>query len=441
MRFSQKLISVTLAIFILLMSIPFPAQVQANTLIATKLQDRFIIKDGRTLVPMREIFQMLGATVTWDGQAKNIIATKDNTKIYLQIGNKTASTNGKEYALDVRPMIFEGRTMVPTRFVVESLGSYVTWDGARRIVQVQKDEMILLIKESSTAISQRTDEFQIENIGLGSTKKEVLDIFGNPKRVALGKYGFHWYTFHHKYKNFTLIGINQFDKVVAVYTNDLEWSSKSGLKVGSSKIQASKVLGEPLKNILKTNNTYYPIPNAGKDLDMFLREDVYASVFYDNHNLNKLTAFLWIDKKVEEALHSYHGVPSEALKVGFELQNFDLTNSIRVRMGLHPFVWDEKIRETARKHSLDMMNKNFFDHTNLEGKSPFDRMEDDGIRYQTAGENIAMGYMDSIHAHEAWMNSLGHRVNIIGDFERLGVGVAFSPLGVPYYTQNFYTPR
>ena len=56
-----------------------------------------------------------------------------------------------------------------------------------------------------------------------------------------------------------------------------------------------------------------------------------------------------------------------------------------------------------------MMIKNYFDHTNKENKSPFDRMEEEGINYKNAGENIAAGQSSAIYAHHAWMNSLGHR--------------------------------
>jgi len=67
-------------------------------------------------------------------------------------------------------------------------------------------------------------------------------------------------------------------------------------------------------------------------------------------------------------------------------------------------------------------------------------MEDAGIRYKTAGENIAMGQMDGIFAHESWMNSPGHRATILGFFEYLGVGVDADEKSSICYTQNFFTP-
>src|SRR5690606_18492148 len=85
-----------------------------------------------------------------------------------------------------------------------------------------------------------------------------------------------------------------------------------------------------------------------------------------------------------------------------------------------------------------MADNNYFSHTNLDGLSPFERMENDNIHYVMAGENLASGQISSIYAHEGLMNSIGHRENILQkDFEELGVGVAFNDEWRPYYTENF----
>lgn len=128
------------------------------------------------------------------------------------------------------------------------------------------------------------------------------------------------------------------------------------------------------------------------------------------------------------------------MRVSFERQVFDLANAVRVRFGKKAFIWSEQIAITARKHSKDMADHDYFAHTNLSGLSPFDRMEDDGIDYRSAAENIAAGQSSAIFAHEGWMNSKGHRVNILSVIEKLGVGVYLGGSYETYYTQNFYTP-
>ena len=93
-----------------------------------------MIEGGRTLVPMRTIFEALGAEVYWDGPEQTVSAFKGDTGIAIQIGNPTANVNNSAIALDVPPKIVNGRTLVPLRFVSEALGCSVNWNGAARSV-------------------------------------------------------------------------------------------------------------------------------------------------------------------------------------------------------------------------------------------------------------------------------------------------------------------
>ena len=94
-----------------------------------------------------------------------------------------------------------------------------------------------------------------------------------------------------------------------------------------------------------------------------------------------------------------------------------------------------------RAHSQDMIDRNFFDHTNPDGKSPFDRMRDNGLSYSMAAENIAVGYPSPEAVVEGWMNSEGHRANILGGCKELGVGLALGGSYGSYWTQCFATVR
>lgn len=93
-----------------------------------------IIENGRTLVPMRKIFETLGATVNWDGETQTITSTKGDTTIVLTVGNTTAYKNGEPIELDVPAKIINGRTLVPVRFIGESLDMVVEWHEYDRIV-------------------------------------------------------------------------------------------------------------------------------------------------------------------------------------------------------------------------------------------------------------------------------------------------------------------
>jgi competence protein ComEC len=93
------------------------------------------IEDGRTLVPLRTIFEALGSQIQWDGATQTVTATKDNTEIKLTIGGQ-AYKNGQPVSLDVPAKITEGRTLVPLRFVSEALGCEVSWDGSTQTITI-----------------------------------------------------------------------------------------------------------------------------------------------------------------------------------------------------------------------------------------------------------------------------------------------------------------
>lgn len=95
-----------------------------------------LLVEGTTLVPMRGIFESLGAEVTWDGANQKITATKRNSTVELQIGVQTAKVNGTSMTLAQKPQIVNGRTLVPLRFVSEALGAEVAWKGETRTVEI-----------------------------------------------------------------------------------------------------------------------------------------------------------------------------------------------------------------------------------------------------------------------------------------------------------------
>jgi peptide/nickel transport system substrate-binding protein len=96
-----------------------------------------VIRQGRTMVPMRPIFEALGAQVHWDEATSSIRAYRREDAIVLELGNTTAWVNGPEHKMDVAPIAMAGRTMVPVRFVSEALGAQVEWVEATRAVNIR----------------------------------------------------------------------------------------------------------------------------------------------------------------------------------------------------------------------------------------------------------------------------------------------------------------
>lgn len=93
-----------------------------------------VIVDGRTLVPMRAIFEALGAQVSWDDASMTATAAKADTIVSIQVGNQTAYAGGQAHALDVPAQLIQGHTMVPARFVSEALHAKVDWDAKTQTV-------------------------------------------------------------------------------------------------------------------------------------------------------------------------------------------------------------------------------------------------------------------------------------------------------------------
>jgi len=94
------------------------------------------IAAGRVLVPLRGVFNRLGAVVTWDPITQTVLAARGDTNISLRIGDTEAHINGQPTPMDVPALLVDGRTMVPLRFISQALGSQVSWDATSTTVQI-----------------------------------------------------------------------------------------------------------------------------------------------------------------------------------------------------------------------------------------------------------------------------------------------------------------
>lgn len=238
-----------------------------------------IVNDS-ALVPMRAIFEAMGAKVDWIDNTKTVVGTKDSDKITLHIGDAIANLNEKEISLDSPAIIVDERTLVPVRFISESLGSNVDWDSQTRTVIINNKD-----------------------------------------------------------------------------NSNKEYSNKDNSLDNNSKLIALEIL--------------------------------------------------------------------------------ELVNIERSKVGLSMLEMSDELSAVAHRKSKDMANNNYFDHTSPTYGSPFYMMTQFGIKYNAAGENIAMGYTDAQGVVNGWMNSPGHRANILSyDFNTLGVGY-LSENGTTYWTQMF----
>lgn len=231
-----------------------------------------ILYNDRTLVPTRAIFESLGLTVQWFGDEQRVTAFNDETNITMFIDKKTVYVDGIGFETDVAPMIVGERTLVPLRVIGEALNGNVEWDSETKTVTIY---------------------------------------------------------------------IAHFDK----------------------------------------------LGNGDRTL---------------------------------------------------EYRAFAYTNAERKKHGLDALTWNEQLAAVARAHSLDMAERGFFNHYDPDGISPFDRIKAAGIKYTVAAENIAAGQPSPQKAVEGWMNSEGHRENILNpDLKEIGIGIARGGEYGIYWTQTF----
>ncbi|MFE9393604.1 CAP domain-containing protein [Streptomyces sp. NPDC006784] len=131
--------------------------------------------------------------------------------------------------------------------------------------------------------------------------------------------------------------------------------------------------------------------------------------------------------------------PADSGSSGLQDQIVALVNKERAKAGCKRVTVDDKLTKAAQAHSEDMAAHKNMSHTGSDGSSPDERIERAGYSWSTYGENVAYGYSSPESVMEGWMNSSGHRANILNcDFEEIGVGHAQPG---HYWTQDFGTAR
>lgn len=273
-----------------------------------------------------------------------------------------------------------------------------------------------------------------KTIKIGDIKESVIDKLNEPSRIDNSEYNFKWYVYNNYKEKFFMIGIEN-DKVVALFTNNINSCENESISIDKD-INYVRKNFKILKYKDKRNIRYEIFSN--NEYDILYINNKYITVFYDKFNNNKIWAYEIIEKSSEEKVESIYPELDKNIENSLMLEIIDLVNAIRYKYNLNPLSDNKKATISARKHSEDMRNNNYFDHENLNNETPFDRMTKEGINYTSAGENIAAGQTNSIFVVNGWINSDGHRKNILGNYKYIGVGVIFGGNYKTYYTQNFF---
>lgn len=278
---------------------------------------------------------------------------------------------------------------------------------------------------------------RIGGLAIGDTETDlIMGKWGQPARKDQSEFGYQWYVYNQDYSKYFQAGVRD-GRIVALYTSSDNWNTTRGIKPGSTLSQ--------VQDSYKHTNALSARPGEEAAYEL---TGIRVTYYIDQTDNQRIQGILLQDLSVlADSTGPATGISGDGLRYnddvrgGIERQVFDLTNAVRVKQGKQPFVWDEAAAASAREHSQDMAANGYFDHVSPQGKSPSDRMKDKGIRFRYAAENISAGHTNAFEAVNGWLNSPGHRENILGDAQRLGVGVAFGGSLKFYYTQNFYTPQ
>lgn len=135
----RYLISVVVILSLIMLSIPVLAQDDIKVSIDGQyiefdVQPRLI--NGRTMVPLRVIFEALGAEVDWNSDTRTVVAMKNDVTVTATIGSTIMYIDGEKKIMDVAPMLLDGRTLVPARFVAEALECEVEWNQNAKTVYI-----------------------------------------------------------------------------------------------------------------------------------------------------------------------------------------------------------------------------------------------------------------------------------------------------------------
>ncbi len=293
--------------------------------------------------------------------------------------------------------------------------------------------------EVATEIETKQEE--PEYIGL--SEEEVTERFGEPIRKDASAYGYVWWIYPEAEEGYMQVGFLE-GKVVTVfmaYRHQQETYEQLREKYDFQK-----------RVEIKNDDGIFEFELTDEDIKsrpLIYDDGVWQQIYFDSFTGYASSVRMMNDDillKLRPYSISYRGqLPNapilteeewEKVEKGEAKQIFQVTNVIRQRHGLKPLQWEEEVAQVAYLHSREMSEYHYFSHTSPISGELQDRFKEGKISFRLAGENIAAQYVDGIAAVEGWLNSEGHRVNVLHEeFSHLGVGVYQH-----YYTQNFLVP-
>lgn len=282
---------------------------------------------------------------------------------------------------------------------------------------------------------------------LGKDIKSLRAVMGEPARVDLSAYDFHWWIFNADMDRYIQVGV--LNGVVVTAFGMGPALDMEPFKIGQSieEIFSLNVIEPDIT--FEYNGSSYKFELSEQDMNTrpLIKMDEFFVQLYIDRFTSTVSSIRYMDKatliKQRPYEMVYRGdlieppIPTEKdwerIEDGTEKQILDLTNVLRIRHKLGTLQWDDKTAQVAYAHSKDMADDDYFSHESEKYGNLSDRLKAADVIYQLAGENIAANYTDGPAVVEGWLNSESHREALLNDeFSHLGVGVFHK-----HYTQNF----
>lgn len=266
-------------------------------------------------------------------------------------------------------------------------------------MEISDDDVEFSDKNEDENIIADRDKLTVDGseyyIGMNSSE------LGSPDEILKSSYGFEWYVFGTKtYKDFFAAGVAD-GKVVALASSGVGFEY-NGVKSGDTVSSESEFY-----RYLLCDKNDGNIVHA-----VFIKDSEYITQSDNN-------------KEVLE---------------GESVMNFHFTNGFRVYHGQKILKWCDDAAKAAKLHSQDMADNNYFSHESQDGKEFSERLNKQGIGWSGCAENISAGRNSGLMTYDGWVNSSGHRKNMLNDYDFLGVGVGYNEKSSYgwYFTQDFY---
>lgn len=292
-----------------------------------------------------------------------------------------------------------------------------------------------------------------EGIGsyIGKSKKQFVKDFGEPDMKTPSAYGYEWWIYHKDEASYMQAGVKN-DEIVTVYASGQKWDV-SPFKMGQSIEAVYRSTMLEAEVVIKSDQGTYRFELSEEDLN--IRPLISLGNLYAQLSIDKFTGSIFsvrfMDKSTLIGQRPYELIyrgdleetqsPDDELwkkiEEGSERQIFYITNVFRRQFDLPALKWHESVAQAAYKHSKDMHENDYFAHDSPASGNLSNRLDQEQVSFQSAGENIAAGYMDGPAAVEGWINSDTHRKALLStEYTHLGVGVYKKN-----YTQNFIKPK